>query len=672
MIAKINGDEDFIAEDFLVKISDDQAPVKVSCHWSLSKSQTDKDVPPYFHSIDLLLSVLTTWTHDADEKKLLHIPDATGTVLENLVRRIQRLDSTAEAAIKVILVPRDGYVCRSDILDLRMRHSEFVDTVISFPTWDKHLPTFSNHGKNSLFSLLPSSAGAILAKRSRSPHYETLKLLQRDLEMRLSFDWILPTKPAARTVAVVAGRPIYEPKRGIYWSQGFFEAAQALGISLIVFDDPGHWLEGEEYAHLRDEFIAINMSNIEDLPCKMAEALKGRHIDGIVTFTDDYVVATAEAAEILGLPTEPARAMWQTHYKHEMRRLVKNESSIQAVYLKSVKELEDPALSKMVRTLEYPLIIKPCRGVYSRGIKKVTDDTSMRQAARVLEEDGLTGHGVLLETYVDGPEVDANFVLWDGQILFLEVNDNFPCRGDASGATPSDNFAETVQISNSALPPEEIEIIRSSLHHNILQLGFRSGVFHAEARLRNSSVKYQDVRGDGILDLAVSSTNGGGAAPSGRQTDVFLIEVNARPPGAGGTWATQYTYGVHTGALQLLRAIDDRERFEAMSKPFSFTSADPGDGGGAQYWTAHSMIPIHREKIRVPEEFFEKLYQILPEILPHVSRAELYAHPGTVVSPSGGIGWIGYVLLCSRTSRRHVLEMYHRVAKAAKEVLDTD
>ena len=550
-----------------------------------------------------------------------------------------------------------------------MRHSESVDTVISFSTWDKHLPAFSAHDKSTLLTLLLSSPGAILVKQSQSSHYETLKLLQKDLEMRLSFDWILPTKPAARRVAVVAGRPMCEPKRGIYWSQGYFEAAQALGISIIVFDVPGHWLEGEKYAHLRDEFIAIDLSNIEELPRKMAEALKGRHIDGIVTFTDDYVVATAEAAEILGLPTEPARAMWQTHYKHDMRRLV-NKSSIQAVYLDSVKQLEDPGQAQKFRTLEYPLIIKPCRGKYSRGVKKVTDDTSMRQAARALEEDGLTEHGILLETYVNGPELDANFVLWDGQVLFLEVNDNFPCLGDASGATTSDNFAETVSISNSGLPPEEVEIIRSSLHRNLLQLGFRSGVFHVEARMQNSSMRYQDVRGDGIFDLIVSNTDGGAAIPSGRQPDVFLIEVNARPPGAGGTWATQYTYGVHMGALQILRAIDDSERFEAMSKPFSFTSASPGDGGGAQYWTAHSMIPIHREKIRVLEDFFEKLYQILPEILPHVSRAELYAQPGTVVSPSGGIGWIGYLLLFSRTSRRHVLEMYHRVAEAAKKVLD--
>ncbi|KAI8932962.1 hypothetical protein NX059_010431 [Plenodomus lindquistii] len=482
--------------------------------------------------------------------------------------------------------------------------------------------------------------------------------------MRLSFNWILTSKPAARSVAVVAGRPMYEPKRGIYWSQGFFMAAKALGISIIVLDEPGHWLEGEEYAHLRDEFIAIDMSNLKNLPGMLARALEGRHVDGIVTFTDDYTVITAEAAEMLGLPTESAQAMCQAHNKHEMRKLL-NKSSIQTIHLDSMEQLNSSALAERLATIKYPLIVKPCRGVYSRGVKKVNDDERMRRAVLELEEDNLAGDGVLIETYVDGPELDANFVLWDGQVLFLEVNDNFPCKGDATGATSSDNFAETVSISNSGLPPKEIEMIRSSLHHDLLRLGFRSGVFHVEARMQNSSMRYQNIHDDGILDLTAIETDVGVEKP-----EVFLIEVNVRPPGAGGTWATRYTYGIDLGSLQLLRSIGDRERFEMLCNPFCFTPDSPGGGGGAQCWTAHSMIPIHREKVLVPENLFEKLYSILPEILPYVSRAEMYAQPGTIVSPSGGIGWIGYLLLRSRTSRRHVLEMYHRVVKAAEKCLD--
>jgi biotin carboxylase len=549
-----------------------------------------------------------------------------------------------------------------------MKHSEFVRQVISITTWDKRLAAISTSHTGGLLSLLQSSPGALLATQSMSPH-ETLDLLQKDLEKRLSFDWILPNKPAARRMAVVGGRSIGDEKSGMHGSQGFFQAAQSLGIEIVVIDDPGHWLAAEKYAHLRDDFIGIDMSDGDELPQRIVQAISDRGLDGIVTFTDEYVIATAEAAEILGFATEPARAIRQAHQKQEMRKVV-NNTNIQAMHLDSVHQLEDPSLDHKFRTLQYPLIIKPCRSVYSKGVKKVVDDSSLRQAARLLEEEGLAEHGILLETYVDGPEFDANFALWDGEVLFLEVTDNFPCRGDATCATPADNFAETVQISNSRLPPEEIEILRSSIHHSLLQLGFRSGVFHVEGRMQNSTMRYQDSGDRGILDLAPSSSGESTSTATRHQPQAFVIEVNVRPPGTGGTWATLNTYGVDLGALQFLRALQDHERFEAMSKPF--VSSSCGDGGGAQHWTAHCMVPIHREKIRVPEDFFEKLYQALPEIVPYVSRAELYAQPGTVVSPTGGIGWIGYLLLFSKTSRRHALEMYHHVSEASKKLLDED
>ncbi|KAF2713297.1 glutathione synthetase ATP-binding domain-like protein [Pleomassaria siparia CBS 279.74] len=677
MDATTKGEGDYVIEDFLVKIFDTQAPAstRVSCRWRKSKSPADEETSQYFSSLDLLLRLLPLSTHRDDTAKYPYIPDASGTALETLVRRLwtlnQSLANGTEVVIKVILAPHSGFVCRSDILDLRMRHSEYIDAIISFSTWDTYLLSLPVQDKDNLLPLLLSSPGALCVKPSRSSSDDALRLLQKDLQVRLSFNWILPIKPTASRVAVVGGRPMPDPKSGMYGSRGFFEAAQALGISLIVFDEPGHWLESEKYAHLREDFIPMDMSDLKELPQKLADATRETrlHIDGIVTFMDEYVVTTSQAAELLGLPTEPARKMLQAHYKHEMRNVV-HEVNIQAVTLDNVEQLDDPSLIETLGALRYPLVVKPCRGMTSKGIKKVLDEASMRQAVRMLEEDEDVSaeYGILLETYVDGPEFDANFVLWEGQILFLEVTDNFPCRADASGSTLADNFAETVQISNTRLPADEVDIIRSSLLRSLVKLGFSSGVFHCEGRMMNSSMRYADVGGNGILDLVANDSR-----TADQQPAVFLIEVNVRPPGTGGTWATLLTYGVDLGALQFLRALNDRCRFEALSSPYSYpsSSSSPGDGGGAQWWLSHCMVPIHRDKIRVPENFFEKLYAILPEIMPHVARAEMYASPGTVVSPVAGIGWIAYLLLFSRTSRAHALGMYHRVSETAKKVLDT-
>jgi hypothetical protein len=50
--------------------------------------------------------------------------------------------------------------------------------------------------------------------------------------------------------------------------------------------------------------------------------LKDQNVNGVVTFLDEYVIATAKAAEILGLPTEPLEAVVRApaEMKHEDAR----------------------------------------------------------------------------------------------------------------------------------------------------------------------------------------------------------------------------------------------------------------------------------------------------------------------------------------------------------------
>ncbi len=633
----------------------------MSCRWRLSdfESPADVDAPQYFHCLDLLLSIVPTSCADIgrqDNKNGGSIPFATGTYLENLVRiccTIRASAAEGEIAIKVILVPRAGFLCRSDILKLRMRHSEFIDSVIPFSNPGERFAPVTAYGGGTLLDLLPSSPGALLVKQSSLSHHEILDLLGKDLRVRLSFDWVLPTKPATRRAAVVGGRPVFDMKRGSYGAAGPFEAAQALGLSVIVLDQRGHWLEGEPYSYLRDGFIAIDVANDAELPLIIAEAVKGRDIDCVVTFSDEFVIASAKAAEILNLPTEPVQAILHAHYKDETRKLVENPN-IQVLRLDSAEQLNDPSLTERLKALHYPLIVKPCRGAGSRGVMRVNNYSSMRQAVQKMKEDGFSKHGILLETYVDGPEVDANLIIWDGELLFFEISDDFPCLADGTDATIADNFTETLMFLPSRLDADEIEMLRSSLHRSLLQLGFRSGVYHMEARVQNSSMSYKET--DGILDLADANTTAKG------RPDIFLIEVNARPPGLDCAFSTLHTYGVDLCALHFLRALGDRDCFAALSKPFSCF---------AQYWCGNCQVPMHRESILVPDDFFERVYQQLPEIVPHVSRAELFVQPETLVSPRGGCGFIAYFLLYSRTSRRHVLEMSDRVQKVSKKILDS-
>ena len=300
------------------------------------------------------------------------------------------------------------------------------------------------------------------------------------------------------------------------------------------------------------------------------------------------------------------------------------------------------------------MIVKPRRGGGSRGVRRANDGPSLERAVAEVEYEGNAKHGIVIERYANGPEVDANFALWDGEILFFEISDDFPCLGDAENATLSDNFAEDISALPSQLAPEEQDLIRSSLHRTLLLMGFRSGVFHVEARVQYSAMHFQQT--DGILDLTYNPA----CKEHRHEPEVFLLEVNPRPAGPQSVFATTYTYGVDFYALQWLRVLSDGKRFAALSHPFT---------SYAQYESSILNIPIHRDNIHVPKGYLTHVLQKIPGITPNVSRAECYT-PGRTVSQKGGAGFLACFLLYSRTNRRSMLEMCEKIKRVSRDLLD--
>jgi len=81
---------------------------------------------------------------------------------------------------------------------------------------------------------------------------------------------------------------------------------------------------------------------------------------------------------------------------------------------------------------------------------------------------------VLLEQYLDGPEVDVDVVLSEGQWRYACVADNGPCL--------EPYFNETWGLAPSVLPKEQQAELKDLAVKSCLALGFTSGVFHVELK----------------------------------------------------------------------------------------------------------------------------------------------------------------------------------------------
>lgn len=506
-----------------------------------------------------------------EEASLRQLPAALQLELCSLLR-----SSVQPIKLRLVFAVESKYVVRSDFLVQRLECCQGIHKVYSFlePLTKTIAVPYRDIDSGSISDLtidIGQAVGAIILDVHRYPDF-TLAELDAELRNRLSYPWAinLPSPPTWKRLAWLGGRENYNVIGRAY------EGARALGIKLVILDSPGHWLENSEgpYAYLREGFVPCSIEVTPDFTERVVAAVRSypHPIDGLMTISDVRLPGVARACKILGLPTLPAEAYDIAGNKARSRMLEPDAN--EAFALNNVGELDSYLQGKALTSLKYPLIVKPTLGWNSDCVSKVSNELELREAVRRAsvrhEHDAKPSTSVIVEPYISGPEVDANIFMLDGQVLFFECSDDFPSRGDREEAGMNDNFQETKVVMPSALPTDEQVALKANLTKSILRQGFTSGVFHCEARVRNSNCQYS-TQPDGIFDLQEVASHESLRADGEIKT--YLHEVNARPPGYLESVAVLLTYGVDYYALRMLLALDDparptKDQIRALSHPF--------------------------------------------------------------------------------------------------------
>ncbi|KAK2873489.1 hypothetical protein FQN49_002326 [Arthroderma sp. PD_2] len=563
--------------------------------------------------------------------------------------------SKTPRGVKLIVPCEAGYIIRSDIFEERLRGCLQVQTVegLVVPGQFVQAPGSVSSYANSegLAALLQSVICCVLVCGSdENSITQSLDIVQLQLSNRLSFPWFSATQIAARRIAVVG------EIRSYVRSVRFFHAARALGLIVVAIGNSGHWLEKDttQNTEIREEYIQLDMTADPGLPDRIATTVRSYHhqIDGIVTVTDYLLASVAEAAQLLDLPTLPPAAYGKAVDKYATRLETSPDSCVLVSNHDYISRLSKPGAHLPSGP---PWIVKPCHGFASTGIIKVASEEGLVPAVeKVSSNTGYSKAGlprkdqpwqtnVLVEEYCDGPEVDCDFVLWDGEILFYAVHDNFPCTGDDID-DGSANFKETQSVFPTTLPASEQLALRDYLHQSILRLGFRSGIFHTEARVRHSSHEYR--KGDVPLDLRPRPTT-----PS-QEPSVFLIEINARPPGSLESIASAASHGIDFYALQILIALGDEFRIRALANPYQTC-----------VHVALAAIEAGKSGIVMSDDPWQDLRQKNPVLMSHVIYNMMNFRKGDEVGDPNldtTLFLSGFILYSSK-SRAEVLDMCTQV-----------
>ncbi|MFG2996607.1 acetyl-CoA carboxylase biotin carboxylase subunit family protein [Streptomyces sp. NPDC048340] len=217
------------------------------------------------------------------------------------------------------------------------------------------------------------------------------------------------------------------------------------------------------------------------------QALARRHtIAGVLTWNEVLLVATAHLAEALGVKSNPPAVMRNCRDKQATRALLARHGVPSARSVQVASLLEAALVAERIG---YPIVLKPAGQAGSVGVIRVGTSAEL-PAALAFATAGAALHGgentdVLIEEYLDGPEISVECVTQDGSTTAVAVT-----RKQLGYEPYFEETGHTVDAADQLL--DQVAPIAAAA---IRALGIDHGVQHVEMRLTATGPRIIEVNG---------------------------------------------------------------------------------------------------------------------------------------------------------------------------------
>ena len=268
--------------------------------------------------------------------------------------------------------------------------------------------------------------------------------------------------------------------------------AKEMGLETHVFA----WECGDIGEKTADVFHPISIAEKE----KILEICQKENISGMTTCGSDFaVVCINYVTEKMGLSGNPTSITEQCTNKFAMREALKRGGVPVPGFLKVSADTKPEAL----KSLNFPLIVKPTDRSGSRAIHKVSNEAELQEAIKNAIDVSYSKTAIV-EEYIDGPEYSCESVSKDGVHHTLAITKKF-----TSGAP---YFIEIGHVQPSDISKELYPKVVAQIHKALTALGIKNSASHAEFRLQpDGTVQFMEIgarMGGGCIgsDLTMLST----------------------------------------------------------------------------------------------------------------------------------------------------------------------
>ena len=254
------------------------------------------------------------------------------------------------------------------------------------------------------------------------------------------------------------------------------EEAHKLGAYVITAD----YLPDNIAHKYSDEYCNVSIIDKD----AVLEAAQRLQIDGILSHAvDPGVVSAAYVAEKMGLPFQCSyEAACILQDKSKFRKFLA-DNGFNCPHAKGYNNVDDAL--KDVDYFDWPVIVKPVDSAGSKGVTKVSDPKSLKDAIEIAIASSISKN-FIIEDFLekDGFSAGSESFVVDGKLLYNGFYDQY---FDNESVNP---YIPSAEVWPSVMPEHYKEEIKSELQRLVDLLGITTGLFNVECRVCTNGKAY--------------------------------------------------------------------------------------------------------------------------------------------------------------------------------------
>ncbi|WP_296128074.1 ATP-grasp domain-containing protein [uncultured Anaerococcus sp.] len=251
--------------------------------------------------------------------------------------------------------------------------------------------------------------------------------------------------------------------------------AKKMGLYVIAVDmNPD--AEGFKYA---DKAIVVSTTDTEGV---LREAKKN-DIDGILTVASDRpMITVARVVDELGLHGVTKDTAEKSTIKSKMRDALKEFNVPIPKYYKVTSYSGFQEAVEIILNSGSKVIAKPADNSASRGVRLIDNikNLDLQEIYNYCKDNSYNGE-LMVEEYMEGPEVSVETISYNGECHILQITDKI--------TTNAPYFVEMGHTEPSSLPKSTLEEIARVTKMANIAIGNNYGPSHTEIRITNEGPK---------------------------------------------------------------------------------------------------------------------------------------------------------------------------------------